>query len=451
MIGKYKNIITQSKNKIGLFSYPIRIIVYSFVIIVTYFHNENNLSNILLIFLISCSLIPHFSILSFLFFKNKRTSVITFYFIDAIMASFFIINVEFSYFASFAIITTVFSSSLALRGVKFTFLIFSLFLGCSFLLYYFNPFEFHLHSSLFLNKISAIYILVYVVIFSLSGYFFTRNISILKNKVSSQNLKISNQMEKVEKRTLQINSRIEYAKKIQEIMLPNDELFLKHFKDFFIYYKPLHHVSGDFYWLKKEGPYTFLLCVDCTGHGIPGGFMSMISYQLLEETICEKKIYDPCNIFKELHKELNIRLRQDNSQNTDGMAISLVRFEEESRKITIAGSYHPVIIYSNNVFQEIKTTRRYIGGTLINKKRVFENVELELEPDSIIYLFTDGITDQLGNGGYKKIGYKRILETIRQSVDLPFIQQRNNIEKTITDWKDEVQQTDDLTFIAVKI
>ena len=443
----------EDKLRIGIFSYPIRIFSCYFGAFIAYqFQLLQGSFTILGYTLIGLSLvIPHIGFLAYTFSTQKRRAIILFYFIDAALVGILLSIVQLSYIISVVYIITVLSSSLALNGPKFT-IKSALVLSVSFLAgFLIGGAEINLNTTDQFSYLSAFYVVVHGAIFGISSFYFTNNISKVKNRISNQNSLILTQNKSLLIQNKEINERISYARDVQELMLPGTEMFRTYFKDFFIYYQPSEIVSGDFYYLRKHNGFVYLACVDCTGHGVPGAFMSMISYQLLDDILIDKEISDPKDILNELHSELNLRLRQEDSDSIDCLAISLIRREVDTNKLVIAGSYQPVIIFEGEKLTEIKTTRRQIGGSLINCKREFENFEVEVESGAQIYLFSDGIYHQLGGEEGGKFGYKPLIEKLKEFKGLTFMEQNVGVMNMIEDWRDENSQTDDITVIGIKI
>jgi len=277
-----------------------------------------------------------------------------------------------------------------------------------------------------------------------------------------------------------IRGSIRYAQTIQNAILPQNEFIDKHFENFIIF-RPKDIVSGDFYWyteiikneefgIKNEKnsfnslisnsqfliPNSFFVAVvDCTGHGVPGAFMSMIGNTLLNEIVNSKKIYDTAEILTNLHKLIVISLRQEFSENNDGMDVCLCRIDKYTNKtiVNFTGAKRPLLVYkSNNTeLETIKGNRKSIGGTQkkLNQEEFVAN-EIIFETEGIIYLSSDGYTDQ-NNVERKKFGSIKLSEMIFENKYQTMNEQGKIYNQAIVDWMQSDDQRDDITLIGIKI
>jgi len=310
---------------------------------------------------------------------------------------------------------------------------------------------------------------------------------------------ISGQKQIIEYQNEAIHGSIRYAQTIQNAILPNQEIIDKHFENFIIL-RPKDIVSGDFYWYTeiirndelgvmndelgirnyKLGimneknildssinnskfitnnsltPNSFFIAVvDCTGHGVPGAFMSMIGNTLLNEIVNGKKIYDTAEILTNLHKHIVISLRQDDSENNDGMDVCFCRIDKFSNKIIVnfTGAKRPLLVYKQGdiELETIKGNRKSIGGTQ-KKLNVdeFTNQEIVFETEGIIYLSSDGFTDQ-NNVERKKFGPIKLNNMIIGNVDKPMKEQGLIYNQAIENWMNGEVQRDDISLIGIKI
>ncbi len=274
----------------------------------------------------------------------------------------------------------------------------------------------------------------------------------------------------------QITGSIRYALKIQESMLPEKEEISSFFENFIIYH-PKDIVSGDFYWIsnifeiknnKLEliensnngfniGQTFYIVVADCTGHGVPGAFMSLIGTMLLEKIINEIKICNPKDILYELDYRLNKVLRRNNNRNYDGMVISICKIDkyadnnQEKFKITFSGSKQNIHYYKNdtNEFVKIRGSARQIGFS-INNKLDFYNKEFELSKGDYLFLYSDGLKD-LNNPKRETFGQKRIIKILQENINKPMLEMGNILEIEMNKWLNRDIQRDDVTFIGLKI
>jgi len=272
---------------------------------------------------------------------------------------------------------------------------------------------------------------------------------VLYRKIKSQKIQIEDQRDKLELQNKKINDSIHYAQNIQRAILPLNNQIKEVFENFIIY-KPKDIVSGDFYWFGKTNNTIFLAVVDCTGHGVPGAFMSMIGNSLLNEIILEKKLQDPAKILTLLNEKVIDALRQNESDNNDGMDVCLVSFEINSKLVKFSGAKRPLYVSrKNNEIEEIKGTRKSIGG---KKEGIedFSSVEIKLESGDILYLSSDGLTDQ-NNKERKRFGSNKLKEILQLNIDQSMENQKLAIEKELDIFMENEEQRDDITLIGIKI
>ena len=279
------------------------------------------------------------------------------------------------------------------------------------------------------------------------------NISEIKNaheRIFLQNKEISL------KNTL-ITSSITYAQTIQKAILPIDENMKKYF-DFFTLFRPKDIVSGDFYWfteLKLENKFfIFIAVVDCTGHGVPGAFMSMIGSRLLSEIVKEKKVINTAEILELLDIGIKKSLKQEQTENNDGMDLCLCRFEKTENEINMnfSGAKRPLFIFRNesNEIEIFKADRRSIGGAKEKRKKLFFiNQETSLKKEDIVYLTTDGYIDQ-NNSERKRFGTKQFFEILQNNANNSLTEQKNILEKELDNWQKNESQRDDITIMGIK-
>ncbi len=267
------------------------------------------------------------------------------------------------------------------------------------------------------------------------------------------------QKDRIELANSQIKASITYAKTIQNAILPPSSNLNKYFQTFVIY-KPKDIVSGDFYWYailpatKERKEKYFYAAVDCTGHGVPGAFMSMIGSRLLNEIVNEKKIEQPSQILEIMNQGIKAILRQDQTDNNDGMDVclcSLEHVQNGTTKMTFAGAKRPLYYYKRNEqsLKYIKGTRKTIGGTQAKRNiEVFTDHEVLLEKGDLLYLSTDGIIDQPSPDRIR-FGSMRFINLLKNIGEQPMEFQKEAIEKAVLDFQEYEQQRDDVTFLGI--
>lgn len=274
----------------------------------------------------------------------------------------------------------------------------------------------------------------------------------LYRKIRSQKIQIEEQRDILDLQNKKINSSIQYAQNIQRAILPVKNQIENLFESFIIY-KPKDIVSGDFYWFAQVKNTAFLAAVDCTGHGVPGAFMSMIGNSLLNEIVLEKNIIEPAKILSLLNEKIIESLRQDETENNDGMDVCFISIDIKTKKITFSGAKRPLFIFNKKTseFNEIKGDRLSIGGAKRkNKDERFNNHIIDAEVGDILFLSSDGLTDQ-NNFERKRFGSNRLREIILNNISESMERQKEMIESELSNFQKDEEQRDDITLIGIKI
>jgi len=286
-------------------------------------------------------------------------------------------------------------------------------------------------------------------------------------KLTEQNLRITEQKELIEiqhselehhhtivlNQKEEITSSIIYAKRIQTALLPTEDSFKIAKVEYFIFFKPLSIVSGDFYWVAVKDNLLFTAVADCTGHGVPGAFMSMLGISFINEIVNQMNIYSADNILNQLRVSIILSLKQTGKEgeSKDGMDLSFTILNLDTLEMQYAGAYNPLYIYRNHELIQVKADRMPIGIHL--KMGDFTNNILQMQKGDIYYLFSDGYHDQIGGNGNetKKLmtkGFQRILQSIHlKSMD----EQKQILDDEIIKWLGVNEQIDDITVLGVRI
>lgn len=267
----------------------------------------------------------------------------------------------------------------------------------------------------------------------------------LSNSHSFELLKIQNQ---------NIKSSIHYAQNIQQAILP-DKKNIDHYFESFIIYQPKDVVSGDFYWFSHIDGRLVVAVVDCTGHGVPGAFMSLIGSQLLSKIVNEKKIFDPAQILENLNIEIINSLRQNESNNNDGMDMSICVLEKTAHEyqLTFTGAKNGILIFNHHdlSIEKIKADGHSLGGkSLIGKNYVFSKQTKKLKADDIIYLYTDGIID-LNDKDRKRYGSNKLITVIDSVATEMMAVQEQAILQSMLLHNDSNDQRDDITIVGLRL
>lgn len=279
--------------------------------------------------------------------------------------------------------------------------------------------------------------------------------------LQQQKEEILSQRDELEARNHHINDSIQYAKTIQQAILPDlNNVFANEF-DHFLIYLPKEVVSGDFYWTVPVGPKSrpndklFIAVVDCTGHGVPGAFMSLIGSRLLSEIVLERKNHNPAAVLTELNTEINRALRQDVSESFDGMDVALCLIERKTDNafvITFSGANRPLYYFTSgdNMIQTIKGNRKSIGSMLPDVEQEFTNWRITLHPGDMLFMATDGIVDQ-NNQFRKKFTSCRLHTVLLSASNLPMSEMARILLSEFNNFKGDEPQRDDITVLGLKL
>jgi PAS domain S-box-containing protein len=282
-----------------------------------------------------------------------------------------------------------------------------------------------------------------------------------KEELMAQKEELVLQKDKIEIQNQNIRASITYAKTIQNATLPALSSLNQNFGTFVIF-KPKDIVSGDFYWYSRLASDQngankyFYAAVDCTGHGVPGAFMSMIGSRILKDIVNDKKIDKPSKILETLNKEIKMVLRQEETDNNDGMDVCLCMLEPSNNgntKITFSGAKRPLYFYksSDKKLYYIKGTRKTVGGTHARRnKEEFTDYEIMLHKGDMVYLSTDGIVDQPSPDRIR-FGSVRFISLLKEIADKPLSYQKQSIESKLLDYQENEQQRDDVTFLGIQV
>lgn len=273
------------------------------------------------------------------------------------------------------------------------------------------------------------------------------------NEELSTTLEIVNyQKNDIEQKNQAILDSINYAKRIQEAILPTKDDFNRLLPDSFVFFKPRDIVSGDFYFLAEKNEQIILSAIDCTGHGVPGAFMSLIAKELLDQIILEHGITESDIILNELHKGIRKALKQEESDNRDGMDLSLLVIDKQNRQVQFAGAKNALIYIQDGKIEKIKGDSFTIGGEQREQKRVFNKHNIPiLDTPTYFYLFTDGFQDQFGSELDKKFSFAQLKQTFFAVHTQDMLAQKEHLTTTFLHWVGKRKQTDDVLIVGIKI
>ncbi len=304
----------------------------------------------------------------------------------------------------------------------------------------------------FITLLSIIVISLLITIIKIRDVQHNKYKALLKSKVEEGTQVIADQRDELEKKNKDIMSSIRYAKHIQRAILPEAGELNKLLQGSFIYYQPRDIVSGDFYWFEGNTKEIIVICADCTGHGVPGAFLSMMG-EILISKIIQIKSTQPDQILHYLDLELRQILRKNREKliAKDGMDISICKINIETRAVEIASAQRPVFIYTNNKIVQVKGDKMGINGERLANNIDFKLHKMQLNKGDSIYMFTDGYVDQFGGPMDKKFklsNFRKLLAGI-QHEDIQA--QSYIIKKTFLNWQGGKEQVDDVCVIGMKV
>ncbi len=281
----------------------------------------------------------------------------------------------------------------------------------------------------------------------------------LELQVKNRTYEIENKKKEIELQNVLIQGinndltdSIKYAQRIQQTILPNLSVMSRYFKDHFVFYKPRNIVSGDYYWVKELDNLIYVAVVDCTGHGVPGAFMSLISSSILNESINKTTSYvSPTKMLDFLRREINSRLSQNSSdQINDGLDISLICYDKAKGTIEYVNANRPLYIISDDQLITLTSENVNIGG-YADFNSVIPTKTISIKSDDLLFLFTDGITDQFGGPKNKKYNPARLRQFLLMNNHLPLAQLKEKLRLEIAEWQGSYEQTDDILLVGLKI
>lgn len=271
---------------------------------------------------------------------------------------------------------------------------------------------------------------------------------ILEDKVEERTAEVVQKSIELEKKNKDITDSIRYAKRIQTAVLPPEIPF----ENTFIFFRPKDIVSGDFYWLEKIGNKEMIAAVDCTGHGVPGAFLSILGHSMLTKIVREYGILEPAKILDQLDLEIINALHQKNVEGervvNDGMDLALICYNRDTQILEYAGGYNPLIMIRNGELEEIRADRFPIGMTTVHDDKKFTNNEIKVEKGDTFYIFSDGYADQFGGDDGRKLRKKTMKDILLDIQSKSMAEQGKYLEEFMLDWMKNYDQIDDIVFVG---
>ncbi|MCC5946290.1 MAG: SpoIIE family protein phosphatase [Bernardetiaceae bacterium] len=258
--------------------------------------------------------------------------------------------------------------------------------------------------------------------------------------------------ETLESTVSQLSDSIQYARRIQQALLYEQEEVVKHFADAFIFYKPRDVVSGDFYWFYEEDNRILLASIDCTGHGVPGAFMTVMANAILNQIVRERKVWDPAKILTYIDEILKSNFTHKENTNTrnDGMDMSVIVYQKGANQLAYAGAKSPLLLLRNGQMRRYKGSKHAIGHSAFKHKKVFNSELISIRAGDIVYLYTDGFQDQFGGDFNRKFMSAKFRDFLLEYSYLTMPEQAEKLEEAFQLWKGKNKQTDDILVIGLR-
>jgi serine phosphatase RsbU (regulator of sigma subunit) len=292
----------------------------------------------------------------------------------------------------------------------------------------------------------------------------------LNRIINNQTRELRHQKSQIENKNKEITDSIFYARRIQEAIMPSRDFIEKAFLQSFILFKPKDIVSGDFYWASRKDEFRLIAAVDCTGHGVPGAFMSLLGNENLNEIVNEKGITSPEKILMHLRENIirDLKQNEEGSSSKDGMDVSLIRWNPADYKLDFAGANNPLYIIRSatqpmleghlpvmtengcHLF-EIKGNKFPVGVFLNRELPAFTKHTFQLLPGDSLYIFSDGFADQFGGPDGKKFKYNQLKRMLLSMQSIPMSKQVSKLEEELQNWQGELEQVDDVLVIGIHV
>ena len=282
----------------------------------------------------------------------------------------------------------------------------------------------------------------------------------LEAKVVERTEQVVKQKEEIESKNQilevlykQVTDSIRYAKRIQEAILPPQSILRVILPNSFILYKPKDIVSGDFYWVEQKNGKTLFSAVDCTGHGVPGAFMSIVAYNILKYVVNNNNETQPARILDALNIGVSETLHQASSEThtRDGMDLALCSIDFQKKELQFAGAYNPLYLIRDGQLTEYKADKFPIGYYTGTTAKPYKNNTIELKAGDMVYVFSDGYVDQFGGPQGKKFMANQFRKLLLEICDLPVEEQKRTLDNKIETWRGAQEQVDDILVIGIKI
>ena len=271
------------------------------------------------------------------------------------------------------------------------------------------------------------------------------------SEMKSAYSEIEIQRSELQLRNKDLTDSLNYARRIQAALLPSEHHIRRIFPDYFIYYRPKHIVSGDFYWFSERDDKYFIAAADCTGHGVPGALMSMIGLELIHKIINDMKVDDSDQVLLTMNRELESAFFKEESGKPiikDGIEMSICIIDKKTRVMEFSGAFLPVYIVRDDKLIEIKGDKKNVVQSFAMVS--FNRSTFTLQEGDLLYLFSDGYADQFGGPENKKFMYRRLRHILLTISKYPLPDQQRILDETIDSWMEGHDQIDDMMILGVR-
>jgi serine phosphatase RsbU (regulator of sigma subunit) len=256
----------------------------------------------------------------------------------------------------------------------------------------------------------------------------------------------------LEKANRLVLESIQYARRIQSAMLPDKRALGDAVKEIYVWWEPLHVVGGDYFWLERFGSRSLLVLADCTGHGVPGAFITLVVASALDRILHEQKQIDPARVLLALDEMVRARLRQDrpDAESDDGLDAAVCLWDSDARTLTFAGAGMPLIYVREGEVHEIRGARSSLAYAATRQARKFSNHTVEVEPGMTFYMLTDGVSDHMGGKPRRLFGRKRLASVLRDNQGIPMPEQITAIRQALDEYRGQEPRRDDTTLLGFR-
>jgi len=424
---------------IGRAYYPLRLIGFGICIAVLLMDRfgRGSMEPIHWLFASVWFVMPH---ISFLWYKasnsNKRVEL-TNLIMDTFWAGTFVNLVEFAYTPSMTLVAMTLAGNMGVKGFRqFGYGLVALAVGIGFA-GVFNGFTFNENVSFLVNAMSSVFLVLYIGIFAYSSLLERKRLKKAKAEVAAKNQELMDS--------------IHYAQTMQQAMMRLDRSVMNRLAEHFVLFRPRDVVSGDFYWVAQQDNKLIVAAIDCTGHGVPGAFMSMLGSELLNNIVKDKGITEPDQILNRLHRGVNKALSQDHSTSRDGMDLCLCTIDYTNGALHFAGAMNPMYCLQEGILNELRPDKMPIGGSSDANRTAYTKQTVLLDTDTTIYLCSDGFQDQFGGPKGKKFLRKRFRQMLLEIHSEPMAHQKVHLSYVLDEWMAGHEQTDDILVMGIRL